>query len=322
MQYSYPIFDRSQLRLRSLSERVHDMTLETIMDLQGVNKIISPFPDIGKAIRFAKSNGSAIIMIMGAHVIRSGVQRFIIDLMEKGFISCMAFNGAGIIHDFELALIGATTENVRHYIEDGKFGLWKETGVLNDIITQAAADNQGAANSVGAYIEEQNLPGKQLSLLANAHRLGILTTCHVSIGQDIIHEHPNFDGAAWGASSLIDFLYFAAQVQHLEGGVLMNLGSAVMGPEIFLKALAMARNVAMQNGRQIASFSTLVTDLAQLPINHSSEASKNEHLYYFRPWKTLLSRTITEEGKSFYVQLPHKLSVPQIWTATVENNSI
>ncbi|WP_222424182.1 hypothetical protein [Desulfamplus magnetovallimortis] len=280
--------------------------------------VVEPFTSIGQSIKQARDSCANVILMIGAHVIRSGVQRFIIDLMEKGMITCLAVNGAGLIHDFELALIGATTESVRKYLQNGQFGLWKETGIINDIIIDAAKNGCGAATAVGKYIEKQKLQGRNLSLLAAAKRLGILCTCHVSIGQDIVHEHPNCDGASWGASSYTDFLHFAAHLDNLQSGVIMNLGSAVMGPEVFLKALAMARNIAKQQEKQINQFTTLVTDLAPLPDEIMIEPPKTEHLYYFRPWKTLLSRSISSGSKSYYARMHHSKSVPQIWMATVE----
>lgn len=311
----FPAFDRSRLRLRPLSERTHDMSLAETMDLEFPGVAAEPFATVGRAMRQARRDGASVILMMGAHVIRAGTQRFLIDLMEQGLITCLAVNGAGVIHDFELALGGATTESVREYLRDGRFGLWNETGTINDIVSRAAADNDGIGSAMGRFIEEAGLPHQDLSVLAAAHRFGVLATCHSCIGQDIVHEHPNCDGAAWGKASYLDFLRFAAQVERMEGGVCLNLGSAVMGPEVFLKALAMARNVAATEGRAIDRFTTLVTDLADLPPDSSVEPPKSDHRYYFRPWKTLLSRSVASGGTSHYAQAPHRVSVPQIWAA-------
>lgn len=154
-----------------------------------------------------------------------------------------------------------------------------------------------------------------MSLYAAAHRLGIPFTTHVSLGYDIVHEHPNCDGAAWGATSYSDFLHFAAVLEDLEGGVLMNFGSAIMAPEVYLKALAMVRNVAAREGREIRHFTTLVCDLRALPEDFSAEAPKDNPEYYFRPWKTMLVRTVADGGESYYVQGTHGETVPELWTA-------
>jgi hypothetical protein len=237
--------------------------------------------------------------------------------MENGYISCLAMSGAGIIHDYELALIGATTENVAYYIRNGQFGLWKETGILNDIINEAYKKNDsvGMGEAIGWAIEYGDFPHKSISLLAAGYRMQVPVTVHVGIGYDIIHEHPNCDGAATGALSYNDFLKFASVIQRLEGGVVMNFGSAVMAPEVFLKALSMARNVAHQNGRTIKHFTTLVCDLHDLPEDFKNEPSKDSAAYYFRPWKTMLVRTVADGGKSFYIKGKHGETIPALWAA-------
>ena len=176
---------------------------------------------------------------MGAHVLRAGVNRHLIDLMERGFLSHLAVNGAAAIHDYELALIGATTESVARYVKSGEFGLWRETGELNDWIVEAARLGYGLGENVGRRIQESDYPYREWSVFAAAYRLQVPVTVHVGIGYDILHEHPNCDGASVGAASYRDFLIFARAVEKLEGGVLLNFGSAIMGPEVYLKALAM-----------------------------------------------------------------------------------
>ena len=256
-------------------------------------------------------------MLAGGHVIRSGVQHYLSDLMEKGYLTCLAMNGSGIIHDYEFARIGKTTESVARYIQNGQFGLWKETGEINDIINLAYRENPeaGMGDAMGCAIENGNFPHKKISLLASAFRLGVPVTVHVGIGQDIIHEHPNCDGAATGALSYNDFLRFAREIENLEKGVIMNFGTAVMGPEIYLKALAMARNLAKQEGRAIKDFTTLVCDLHNLPEDYKTEPPKDNPAYYFRPWKTMLARTVADGGKSFYTQGRHHETIPALWTA-------
>src|SRR5205807_9370307 len=201
--------------------------------------------------------------------------------------------------------IGATTESVARYIRTGEFGLWHETGRINDAI--AAAAGLGLGEAVGRAILDGPFPHKDISVLAQAVRLGVPVTVHVGIGYDIIHQHPNCDGAALGRASYQDFLIFAEAVRGLEGGVLLSLGSAVMGPEVYLKALAMARNVAHQEDRQIRQFTTAVFDLVSLEGDIRQETSKTDPRYYYRPWKTILVRTVADGGESFYVQGDHRL---------------
>jgi hypothetical protein len=273
---------------------------------------------IADRILRARRNGAPVLMLMGAHVIRAGVSRFLIDLMERGILTHIAMNGAGPIHDFELALIGATTESVARYIREGQFGLWEETSWLNDAIKRGYEEGLGMGEAIGKFIAEGNFPHKDISILAAGYRLKVPVTVHVGIGYDIIHEHPNCDGAALGATSYTDFLILAHTVSQLEGGVVLNFGTQVMGPEVFLKALAMARNVAHQEGRRIEHFTTAVFDLADLG-EVTVEPPKHDPRYYFRPLKTLLVRTVAGGGESFYVQGDHRLTVPNLYRRIVRN---
>ena len=310
------LFNRSQLFMKPLRERVHDLDFSVVRPLEPSPAIPLALISVAERIRAARLADRAVVMIIGGHVVRSGVQRYIIDLMERGYITCLAMNGAVMIHDFEFALIGATTESVSRYIREGQFGLWMETGRINDIVNDAhRIGSLGMGEAVGNAIHEGDFPHKDISLLAAAARLKIPATVHVGIGYDIIHEHPNFDGAAAGATSYRDFLTFAAELERLEGGVVMNFGSAVMAPEVYLKALSMARNVACQENREIRRFSTLVCDLYPLPDDLAKEASRDDPAYYFRPWKTMLLRTVADGGESFYLRGSHLDTIPGLWTA-------
>ncbi len=312
---SFPLFDRTRLKMKPISYRYHDLDISILRELS-LNKSSEndeKFKKIAEHIVDAKENKSSVILMMGGHVIRAGVQKYLIDLMENGFISCLAMNGAGMIHDFEFARIGATTESVSRYIQEGQFGLWKETGLINDYINQGYKEEMGMGETVGSAIFEGDFQYKNISLLAAGYRLKIPVTVHVGIGYDIIHEHPNCDGAATGATSYRDFLYFAKVVESLEGGVVMDFGSAVMAPEVFLKALSMARNVACQHGMSIKHFATLVCDLHDIPDDFSKEPGKDDPAYYFRPWKTLLVRTVADGGESFYIKGKHEDTIPALW---------
>jgi hypothetical protein len=315
------IFDRSSLELAPLASRIHDLGLTNILPLQAPAIMNPTIQKIARRIRAARQNGSAVILMMGAHVIRSGVQRFIIDLMEKKYLSCVALNGAGIVHDFEYALIGATTESVREYIREGRFGFWRETGRINDITTEAMKENRGLGEAVGRVIEEENFPHRDISILAAGYRMRIPVTAHVAIGCDIVHQLPNCDGAAYGATSYRDFLRFAKAMEAIEDGVVMNFGSAVTAPEVYLKALSMVRNLARRHNRRIGHFSTLVCDLVRLPGEIHAEPDKNNPFYYFRPWKTMLVRTVADGGESYYVCGRHRETIPQLWSATLSETN-
>ncbi len=308
-------FDRSQLKIKLLKERIHDLDKNIVKSLQKVEHYDQTFTDVAKRILAAKKKRGENILFIGGHVVRSGVQNYLIDLMERGYISCIAMNGSVMIHDFEFALIGATTESVARYIKEGQFGLWKETGQINDIINEGYKAGLGMGEAVGKAISKGNFPFKNISLMAAAYRLKIAVTVHVGIGYDIIHEHPNCSGAATGETSYRDFLRFVKILEGLEGGVVMNFGSAVMAPEVFLKALSMARNVAHRQGEHIRHFSTLVCDLHDLPEDFSVEPDKNNPAYYFRPWKTMLVRTVADGGESFYVKGRHSDTIPALWSA-------
>jgi hypothetical protein len=315
----YPSFDRSRLHIQPLSRRQHDLNLSVVLPLDAP---LPPFddpalPQLGRRLVEARRRGAARILVMGAHVLRAGVSRYLIDLMERGLIDHLAMNGAGPIHDWEFALIGATTESVARYIRTGEFGLWEETGRINDVIRVAARDGLGLGEAVGRAILHDPFPHKDISVLAAGARLGVPVTVHVGIGHDILHEHPNCDGAAVGQTSYHDFLVFAQAVTRLEGGVLLNFGSSVTGPEVYLKALAMARNVAHQEGREIRRFTTAVFDLVPLEGDTRQQAPKTDPRYYFRPWKTILVRTVADGGESFYVQGEHRVTVPHLYHAAL-----
>ncbi len=314
MASKYPTFDRSKLHLLPLAQRAHDMEIADLLDLTDAANACdcADLPHVAQAVLAARSHGASRIMMMGAHVIKQGLSRYVIDLIDRGVISVLATNGACAIHDYELARLGATTESVARYISDGQFGLWTETGELNDIIAAGDAGGLGFGEAVGKAIAASDMPHKDDSIFAAAWRAGVPITVHVGIGYDIVHEHPSADGAAIGSASYRDFLIFARVVQGLQGGVVLNFGSAVMGPEVYLKALAMARNVAAGTGKQITDITTAVFDLADLPGDLTAEASKDSSAYYFRPYKTMLVRTVADGGKSYYIRGDHKATLPAL----------
>ncbi len=320
MKSKYPIFDRSRLILKPLGERQHDMNLDDVLALD------APAPEyshpqlaaVAERIVAAKKRGAARILMMGAHVIKAGASRHVIDLVERSYIDHVATNGAGAIHDYELARIGATTESVARYIRSGEFGLWRETGDLNEIVREAADLGLGLGENVGRRIDASDFPHKHASIFAATYRRGVPATVHVGVGYDITHEHPNCNGAALGAASYRDFLIFARAVENLEGGCLLSFGSAIMGPEVYLKALAMARNVAHQQGRTIRNFATAVFDLVPIQGEIHHELPKTDPGYYFRPHKTILVRTVADGGESYYFCGDHRATIPTLRRALLD----
>jgi hypothetical protein len=311
----FPMFDRSQLKIKPLGERINDLGYQVVKPLDAP---VPPFDSreleaVAEAIVKAHKAGAPVIIFMGAHVIRKGNANYIIDLMERKIITHIGLNGAGVIHDYEFAKIGATTESVAHYIKDGQFGLWKETGEINDIVFRAYQEGLGQGEAVGRAIEEQKFPYRKSSILAAGFRLHIPVTVHVSIGQDILHEHPNMNGAAFGDTSYRDFLIFTQSITGLQHGVFLNYGTQVMGPEVYLKALSMARNVAHQKGEKICEFTTAVFDLVDLGEDLHKEAERNTARYYFRPYKTILVRTVQDGGTSHYICGNHEETFPNLY---------
>jgi hypothetical protein len=316
----FPIFDRSQLIIKPLGERINDLSIQVVKPLDAP---VPEFPsheleEVANAIVKSHLKGSQVIMLMGAHVIREGNANYIIDLMERKIITHIGFNGAGVIHDYELAKIGATTESVAHYITEGQFGLWQETGEINDLVWLGYQEGLGLGEVVGRAIEEQEFLYRKSSILAAGYRLQVPVTVHVSIGQDILHEHPNMNGAAFGDTSYRDFLIFTQSITGLQNGVFLNYGTQVMGPEVYLKALSMARNVAHQKGGKISEFTTVVFDIVDLGEDVHKEADKYTARYYFRPYKTILVRTVQDGGTSHYIRGNHKDTFPNLYHLVIE----
>jgi len=251
------------------------------------------------AVATASAAGKTVIAGMGAHVIKVGLAPLIIDLMEKGVIRAVAFNGAGIIHDTEIAMGGATSEDVAAALDDGSFGMARETGAfLAGAIARAGADDLGLGQAVGQAIVESALPRADASILAAGWRLGVPVTVHVAMGTDIIHMHPCFDPAAAGKASHRDFRTFAAAVATLENGVYLNIGSAVILPEVFLKAVALARNL----GHDIGCFTTVNMDF----------------IAHYRPLTNVVHRPTAKGGRGYNLVGHHEIMVPLVAAGIVE----
>lgn len=257
------------------------------------------FPELVRRIAEAHRKSRPVILGMGAHVIKVGLNPVLIDLMQKGIITAIALNGAGIVHDTEIAMIGRTSEEVADVLGAGAFGAARETGeVLNGAICRGAQKNIGLGEAVGEVLLEQEFPFNDQSLLAQARKLDIPVTVHVAIGTDIIHIHPGADGAAIGQTSHHDFRVFCNLIADLEGGVYLNIGSAVLLPEVFLKALTVVRNL----GHQVRSFTTANFDF----IRH------------YRPATNVVHRPTLEGGRGFNFTGHHELMIPLLGAALLD----
>ncbi len=257
------------------------------------------FPELVERIAIAVRDKRPVLVGMGAHVIKVGLAPILIDLMERGIISALALNGAGIIHDAEIAMVGRTSEEVANVLGAGAFGAARETGeVLNQAINQGAKEGIGLGEAVGNALLRQNFPFNGQSLLAQARRLNIPVTVHVAMGTDIIHIHPAADGAAIGQCSHHDFRIFCRLVSGLEGGVYLNLGSAVLLPEVFLKALTVVRNL----GHVVQRFTTANFDFIRA----------------YRPSTNVVHRPTLEGGKGFNFTGHHELMIPLLAAAVVD----
>ena len=308
-------FDRTKLHIKLLDERVSDLDLSVMLDPDGELALIQDgtLDCVAEAVLSARRQEAEVLLMYGAHVIRSGCGPYMIRLLQRGLVTHYATNGAGAIHDFEFALKGKTCESVARYISEGQFGLWHESGLVNNALKEGLKHGLGAGEAIGRYIWENGFPHRETSVLAAAYRLQKPATVHIGIGSDIIHEHPNADGAVLGAASYDDFLIYADTVTRIENGVFLNFGSAVTGPEVYLKALAMARNVAHSEGRTIYNITTAVFDLLELADgDYSVTPPKSDPRYYFRPWKTILARTVADGGRSYYIRGSHRDTLPAL----------
>lgn len=274
------------------------------------------FDELINRIVEARKNNRPVIWSMGAHVIKCGLARYIIELIKYGVITHVASNGAGSIHDFELAYLGGTSEHVPTAIEDGSFGMWEETGAwMNEAIKKGYEIGLGYGQCLAHYIENNSdrFPYANDCVFYNAYKHGVPATYHITIGTDIIHEHPNADFAAIGGASGIDFSIFCNSLSHLEGGVYLNFGSAVTGPEVFLKALSICRN----QGHKLAKITTANFDIIPLGEYHGN-VSKDHFHYYYRPRKNIVNRPASLGGRGFYIEGNHMDTIPNIYRRVLE----
>lgn len=293
------------LKTYSLQSRKDKVNINNFAQILGAEKSFTRFvrslPNILAGSDFkefisvmgkAKKRNRAIIFGLGAHVIKVGLSPIIIDLMKEGWITALALNGAGIIHDFEIAFTGQTSEDVQLQVKNGHFGMAQETGqMLNDAINSGEEKGLGLGEAVGEMIATSDFPHKDMSLLSAAYNLNLPVTVHVAIGTDIIHFHPEAKGEAIGNASLKDFFLLCSLLEKLEdGGVFVNIGSAVILPEVFLKALSFVRN----KGWLLESFSTAVFDF----------------IHQYRPYENVVKRPHGKKGRGFYFIGHHEIMVP------------
>ena len=269
--------------------------------LHSLPKILaaSDFSKVVDRILDAHDAGRMIILAMGAHAIKVGLNPIIIDLMERGILKAISMNGAGIIHDTELAMAGHTSEDVASQLGGGKFGMAEEPArLINEAILEGAHLGLGLGRAVGSRIVQAKLPYKEQSLLGRAFELDIPVTVHVAIGTDTVHFHPGVDGSAIGKTSHLDFRIFATLVSKLEAGVFINLGSAVILPEVFLKALSLARNL----GYEVKQFTTLNMDFIR----------------QYRPLTNVVQRPTLEGGEGYFLIGHHEIMFPLLAAAVIE----
>jgi len=298
---TYTLFERrSKVTLESFAKPYNKGdSFKTFLDkLPGI-LAVRDLRSIVDSIVKARKKNRHVILGMGAHPIKVGLSTIIIDLIERNILTAISTNGAGIIHDFEIAFVGHTSEDVEAELHEGMFGMAKETGnFLNKAIKYGAKKNIGIGRAVGEKIYKGNFKFKDLSIFANAYKNDIPSTVHVAIGTDIIHMHPGADGSAIGKGSYIDFKLFSSLISELEGGVYINLGSAVIMPEVFLKALNISRNL----GYKINNFTTVNIDFLQ----------------HYRPLLNVLKRPTKGGGNSYAITCHHELFLPLLSAAVIE----
>ena len=315
MKFPYEEFDLSRIRTFPLKSRASKVRAEDFARpyvrgaglaafLEGLPRVLAAadFSAVVEAILEARASGGGIVWGLGAHVVKTGLSPLVVDLMERGLVSAVATNGAGIIHDFEVALGGATSEDVDASLGPGRFGVAEETGrLLNRAINEGVAAGRGIGGAVGEYLCHKHPQHERVSIAAAAWRLGVPLTVHVALGTDIIHMHPDASGQALGEGSLRDFRYFVSSVARLEHGVFLNCGSAVVLPEVFLKAVALVRN----RGISLDGLTTVNLDFARL----------------YRPQANVVARPTEGVGKGFNLVGHHELMIPLLAAALIEGSS-
>lgn len=269
------------------------------------------FALLAQRIKTARQNGRPVIWFLGAHVIKNGLSRYLIELIDRALITHIAGNGATAIHDFELSYLGGTSENVPTAIEDGSFGMWEETGRwMNEAIVEGARSGRGYGEALARSMDSHpdRFPNRADCVLYRAWQKGVPATYHITIGTDIIHQHPTADFAATGQTSGLDFRRFCHSVSQMDGGVFCNFGSAVTGAEVFLKALSIARNL----GYKTFDITTANFDLKPLGDYRVNVGYDNPD-YYYRPRKNIVNRPVSRGGMGWHFCVDHQVSIPALY---------
>ncbi len=307
----FPEADLTRLRRMPAADRATKVSVEEFarpLDPAAAAAVLAALPDqlAGRVLRevvarivAAHRAGRPVVVMLGGHVIKVGVTPCLLALVERGVVTHLAMNGAAAIHDIEIAMLGRTSEDVDAHLQTGAFGMVDETGAFMNRVTAAAARaHEGLGEAWGRALEAEAAPHRAVSLLAGAARAGIPATVHVALGTDTIHYDPACDGAAVGDTSLRDFRILAATLAKAEGAVVLNLGSAVLMPEVFLKALAVARNL----GASLAGLTTVNMDQIQ----------------HYRPRMNVVERPTRAEGaKGYSLTGHHEVMVPLLCAAVL-----
>jgi len=309
MKFIYQDFDLTDVKTYPLKSRKSKARAEDFAAIASRDSTVGAFVDslpnilaaadfkaIVKALQLARDRDGGIVWGLGAHVVKTGLGPVLIDLMERGYVSAIATNGATVIHDFEIALVGATSEDVDEALGPGRFGMAEETGrLLNAAISEGVGAGLGLGQSVARFLGTKSPQHARSSVLAAASRLEIPVTVHVAVGTDIIHMHTAASGAAIGEGSLRDFRYFVSNVARLEQGVYLNCGSAVVLPEVFLKAVALARN----KGLLLAGLTTVNLDFMR----------------QYRPMTNVVARPTAQSGRGYFLVGHHEIMIPLLAAA-------
>lgn len=315
--------DFQKINTFSIKERHNLVTLENMADpaKDSVQAWVTPeLDELITRLRHTREAGRPIIWSLGAHVIKNGLSRYLIDLMRQGWITHLSGNGAVSIHDFELAMIGGTSEDVPTAIEDGSFGMWEETGLhMNRAIQEGWQAGLGYGDAIASYIDRhpELFPYREVNVAWQAKNLGVVATYHIALGTDIIHQHPSVDFAAIGGASGLDFKKMCVTVSQLDGGAFLNFGSGVIGPEVFLKALSIARNLGYPTWR----ITTANFDLVDLG-DYTRKLGYDDPQYYYRPRKNIVNRPVSRGGRGFHFCVDHQISIPNLHKRLIRSGEV
>jgi len=341
-QGKYHIFDAKRISTYPVSSRRNRVNVESLLDTESCLAGLSTthqvdavtekkISEVAEHLSTAAKAGKPVLIFFGAHLVKNGLGLLIVDLMKRGFVTLVASNAAGAIHDFELALIGETSEDVPNALPRGQFGMAYEFSYINEAIRLGHEMKLGFGESLGLMIEDENFREKVLSkvarsdspltfrypdksILATGYRLNIPVTIHVTIGTDVIDQHANFDGAAKGGTSGCDFMIFVDAVTKMtSGGVVLNIGSAVTGPEVLLKAVSMSANVGCPPQGIITA------DFDLRPYDPLSMGKEDSLFYYYRDQKSVVTRIPQSfGGRGYYIQGDQRVTIPLLYRKIIK----